>query len=429
MHGPGLYVKFHYEDNIQYIQSCVGAIFEGVFLLLLATRAFYVGKSVHGYLRKTTNYSSSSSSSSSSSLSSNKVLLSQFILQKLYIGCGILLATSYFGFIFTMIQSDATFRIMSGNDRISSDDLRSGTECGMSCALMPFQADLVGALCRSVFGIGCLCGSLVVYHYPSSSLLLVGEKKRSRDITTTSSPRLHLLPESSNIMTLTSSTSSSSLSLKSNSISAGRGSSSSRPFMPKFKSLQVCIVGLILGFCTVLMNSMEWYTPVVFAYISLFVFDSDEYSSSYYYANLDDSYYASEGKSSASTRGGGVSTNNDNNNNLNSPPIQPGAPNIIFIQHDSFSGSAFLDEHGTKAMPFLHDKMHNDPNMYVFEHAMAGSAITMDAIPALMTGCLPYNHQGMKWTQSQGKGIGHDFQRRGYKTASLLSVPVKVSSI
>ena len=178
------------------------------------------------------------------------------------------------------------------------------------------------------------------------------------------------------------------------------------------------------------MNSMEWYTPVVFAYISLFVFDSEEYSSSYYYANLDDYYYASEGGSSDSTRGGGggVSTNNNNNNNLNSPPIQPGAPNIIFIQHDSFSGSAFLDEHGTKAMPFLHDKMHNDPNMYVFEHAMAGSAITMDAIPALMTGCLPYNHQGMKWTQSQGKGIGHDFKRRGYKTASLLSVPVKVSS-
>ena len=234
MHGPGLYVKFHYEDNIQYIQSCVGAIFEGVFLLLLATRVFYVGKSVHGYLRKTTNYSSSSSSSSSSlSLSSNKVLLSQFILQKLYIGCGILLATSYFGFIFTMIQSDATFRIMSGNDRISSDDLRSGTECGMSCALMPFQADLVGALCRSVFGIGCLCGSLVVYHYPSSSSSLLVGKKKNRDITAPS-PHLHLLPESSNIMTLTSSTS--SLSLKSNSSnSAGRGGSS-RPFMPKFKS-------------------------------------------------------------------------------------------------------------------------------------------------------------------------------------------------
>ena len=168
----------------------------------------------------------------------------------------------------------------------------------------------------------------------------------------------------------------------------------------KFASL------IILCFCTILLNSMDWYTPVVHAYIAfVFVFNSDEYSSS---------YYSSEGSSSSSTAdpssGGGRVLSN---NNLNSPPIQPGAPNIIFIQHDSFSGSAFLDEHGKKAMPFLHDKMQNDPDMYVFEHAMSGGAITMDAIPALMTGCLPYTHEGMKWLRSHGKGIGHNFKQRG----------------
>ena len=74
MHGPGLYVKFHYEDTS--IQSLVGAAFEGVFLLLLATRALHAGKSAHDYLQQQTNYSSPSSSSSSSS---NKL----FIVQKL----------------------------------------------------------------------------------------------------------------------------------------------------------------------------------------------------------------------------------------------------------------------------------------------------------------------------------------------------------
>ena len=134
MHGPGLYVKFHYEGTIQYIQSLVGAAFEGVFLLLLATRALHAGKSVHDYLQQQqTNYSSSSSSSSP-----NKV----FIVQKLYVGCGVLLAASYFGFIFSMIQMDAQFRIMSGNDNVSADEIRVGSECGMSCAIMPFQFKL-----------------------------------------------------------------------------------------------------------------------------------------------------------------------------------------------------------------------------------------------------------------------------------------------
>ena len=109
---------------------------------------------------------------------------------------------------------DAQFRIMSGNDNVSADEIRVGSECGMSCAIMPFQADLVGALCRSVFGIVCLGGSLVVYHYPS---LVRRIRKRCRDTTPSRLPIL--LPNSSNIMTLSTSSS------ESNGSSAGGGGS------------------------------------------------------------------------------------------------------------------------------------------------------------------------------------------------------------
>ena len=97
-------------------------------------------------------------------------------------------------------------------------------------------------------------------------------------------------------------------------------------------------------------------------------------------------------------------------------------PNIIYIQHESLSGSMMLNtEAGAKAMPFFQDRMHNDPDMYVYEHTRTGSGNTIDALPALMTGCLPYNGEGVKYTHAIGQSIGYDFHNLGYRTASFSS--------
>ena len=95
-------------------------------------------------------------------------------------------------------------------------------------------------------------------------------------------------------------------------------------------------------------------------------------------------------------------------------------PNVIYIQHESLSGSLMLNtEDGIKATPFFQDMIQNDPNMFVFEHALSGSGNTIDALPSLMTGCLPYNAEGVEYAQSTGQSIGYDFHNLGYHTASF----------
>ena len=157
---------------------------------------------------------------------------------------------------------------------------------------------------------------------------------------------------------------------------------------------QLCVMIIIVA----LMNIQAWYTPVVFAFTSI---ASDI-----------------EFRSSLST----ISTRSMMDNNVPWLPIAEVRPNVIYIQHESLSGSLMLNtEEGRASTPFFQDLMHNDENMFVFEHGRTVSGNTIDAMPALMTGCLPINDDGLKYVLSRGQSIGYDFHRSGYATASFSS--------
>jgi len=99
-----------------------------------------------------------------------------------------------------------------------------------------------------------------------------------------------------------------------------------------------------------------------------------------------------------------------------------GGPNVIYLQHESLSGSILLHtEKGKTSSPFFHDRMANDPDFYVFEHHRTGSGNTIDALPSLMTGCLPYERKGMTYAHAKGQSIGYEFAKNGYSTASFSS--------
>ena len=99
-----------------------------------------------------------------------------------------------------------------------------------------------------------------------------------------------------------------------------------------------------------------------------------------------------------------------------------GPPNIIYIQHESLSGSIALNtEAGGEAMPFLWTMMRHHPDFYVFEHARTVSGNTLDALPALMTGCMPYTQDAEDWLHEPGRSVGYDFRRLGYHTGSFCS--------
>ena len=100
-------------------------------------------------------------------------------------------------------------------------------------------------------------------------------------------------------------------------------------------------------------------------------------------------------------------------------------PNVIFLQHDSLSGSLMLNTgQGQETMPFFQSLMRNDDNMYVFEHARSVSGDTIDGLMALMTGCLPFTEEGKDRAYMPGRSIGNEFRRNGYHTASFSSVAI-----
>lgn len=156
-----------------------------------------------------------------------------------------------------------------------------------------------------------------------------------------------------------------------------------------------------MGIIVTFMNIQAWYTPVIFAFTSI---ASDKMSDIDFRSSL----------SSVSRR--------SMMDNVPWLPIAEVRPNVIYIQHESLSGSLMLNtEEGRASTPFFQDLMHNDENMFVFEHGRTVSGNTIDAMPALMTGCLPINDDGLKYVLSQGQSIGYDFHRSGYATASFSS--------
>jgi hypothetical protein len=102
--------------------------------------------------------------------------------------------------------------------------------------------------------------------------------------------------------------------------------------------------------------------------------------------------------------------------------IHSKSPNVIFIQHESLDGKAVLkDDKGKLAMPFFHSMLQQDPDMFVFEHARSVSGNTIDAMPALLKGCLPLTGEALKFVNEPGASLAYDFFRNGYNTASFCS--------
>lgn len=159
---------------------------------------------------------------------------------------------------------------------------------------------------------------------------------------------------------------------------------------PKFR--HIIILGLL---CSILIQE-GLYLPVVFAYFSIFILAQESYSPDGL-ANLSNTRRDSIGV--------GVK----------------GGPNVIYIQHESLAGLMMNTQQGKAAMPFFQDRMHNDTDMYVFEHTRSVSGNTIDAMPALLIGCLPFTAKAIEYVQSLGRSIAHEFYRHGYHTGSFCS--------
>lgn len=154
----------------------------------------------------------------------------------------------------------------------------------------------------------------------------------------------------------------------------------------------------VLGLLSCLLNFEGCYTPVVFSSVCLYF---DRFNISTGVPNLTGNTMIQQRRNSFSS----ISL-----------------PNVIFIQHESLSGSIMLNtEKGRESTPFFQNMMHNDDDMYVFEHSRSVSGNTIDAMPALMTGCLPLDKEGIDNVRTKGRSVGYEFYKRGYNTASFSS--------
>lgn len=93
-------------------------------------------------------------------------------------------------------------------------------------------------------------------------------------------------------------------------------------------------------------------------------------------------------------------------------------PNIIYIQHDSLSGALMSTEHGRAAMPYFQYLKETNKDMYVFDNTRSVSGNTIDALPSLLTGCVPYSPEGIESIKSI-PSIASTLYYEGYSTASF----------
>jgi len=370
MHCPGLVVKWEYEDLWpEYIQSICGASVEGCFLLLLATGAYNVG--YHFYVKLDKARSHHLTTHNKQEQHRHKLFIKAYILI-----IAILLPIWYFFSIIFSILGDATYRKMTGNGNPSVGILQAGFSDARSNIMAQITYEgLVGTIVRFTFSVLCLLSSILVYSFKGGGSTLLLEKKSYHHATTITT--------------------------------SGKNGGG------RFRMLSCLLIGY--GIALYWLNLLEWYTPVAqvcAAYIGTFHVKEqknfglyDQKSTLNVNHSLRDKQQHQQQKSSVIRAA---------NNNFR--------PNIIFLQHESLSGAIMLKtQEGIDAMPFFHDKMHNDTNFYVFEKTHTGSGNTIDAMPALMTGCLPHTLEGVDWVRNPGRSIGYDFSLNGYATASFSS--------
>lgn len=97
------------------------------------------------------------------------------------------------------------------------------------------------------------------------------------------------------------------------------------------------------------------------------------------------------------------------------------APNLMLFIHESMSGEFPLTkEENLELMPFLKKMIQsNDGEFFVFENPRTVSGDTAHAIPAIVSGCLPLNEDGI--VASQSTNMATQAKMRGYQTLSFSS--------
>jgi hypothetical protein len=377
MHGPGIAVKLKFEAPFsqEFAKTLLSAATEGTFLLLLAERMFYISRGAIKRLAdrrpKVEDDGNTTKKFAKFKIKCKALFSGPSILYFFFLILSIMLAVWSFTFTMSSITSDAAFRDASGDSDIDADTLREGFRNPMPQVHARFIENPFETVWRIVSSSVCLGGSIwfCAWNRRRESL------RPCWDYTT-------LETEVNSIETGVGIT---------NLISDEYSSSSLQS-----RTIHSWLLVLALLSALLALNSATWYTPVIFAYISVYI--DGAFASNLDFQNL-------LGKPSG---------------NLNVDLSR--APNVIFIQHESLSGGLMLNtEEGRGAMPFFQKMMHTSPNFYVFEHARTISGLTKDALPALMTGCAPTTEASQEWVQTPGRSLAYDFSAAGYATASFSS--------
>ena len=94
-------------------------------------------------------------------------------------------------------------------------------------------------------------------------------------------------------------------------------------------------------------------------------------------------------------------------------------PNVIVVVHESLSGWALETSRGKDATPF-YQSLHEKPHTYVFGRARTVAGTTTIATPAILTGLLAYDHEGVSVLE-ESTSLAADFKMAGYDTGSFVS--------
>ena len=94
-------------------------------------------------------------------------------------------------------------------------------------------------------------------------------------------------------------------------------------------------------------------------------------------------------------------------------------PNVILVVHESLSGWALETTRGKDATPF-YQSLQERPHTYVFGRARTVAGTTTIATPAILTGLLAYDHEGVSVLEGSTT-LAADFRMAGYDTGSFVS--------
>jgi hypothetical protein len=386
MHGPGIAIKLKFEALLsqEFAKTLLSAATEGTFLLLLAERMYCISRStIEGLAERRLRLRGDDckSATTTSKFARFKTVLKTLltgpsILHFFFLLSSIIIAMWSFAFTMYSITGDAAFRDASGDSDIDANTLRVGMQNAKSHVVASFIGDPLGTVCMIVSSFLCLGGSVCIFAWNRTN-------ERARPI----SWAYDMLEAEASIET------GAGFDFETEQRRCG-----SFTLSPRSKIVYIWVLIAALLLAILLMNSASWYTPVIFAFLSVYV-DVEGVAASH------NDFHSLLGKPSASF-----------NVDLSR------APNIIFIQHESLSaGLMFNTEEGRSAMPYFQKMMHTSPNFYVFEHNRGMSGNTKDALPTLMTGCAPTSKESEEWVHTVGRSLAYDFSSAGYATASFSS--------